>query len=441
MNDNTNLPAMTRENAIGLKMGSGRLISITTAAEASDFARMMASADVGIPKYMRGRPGICLAVTVQAVQWGADPFQVANKSYLVNDRIGYEAQLYAALLLSSGLIKGRPRYTYDGEPGSTRRCTVTMNLVEGGDPVVYTSPQVGKITPKNSPLWKTDEDQQLAYYSVRACGRRDFPDVMLGFLSNDEAAALPVDATAPKETTPVKMSTVNKLDALAGPGGGDDLEHVEEAEVVDPTTGEIIPASAAQNTEAQTPAEPEKPKPRGRRAAPKTDAPQPSTAESEQQAVAAAVAHPTVQSALDAFPGAEVRDVRPLETKGQNDASAVPWEPEAVDDDSDPFADLEEDDDEQVDPEIERIQIRMAELDHAPRGIDPDDISQCRQYLAGIDAASKGMPISAIPSDLRVDERKVEGRAWMAGHDSVTGSSPAARKAAKEARSGAAQRQ
>ena len=43
---------------------------------------------VSVPKHLRGNPGACIAV----VQWRLSPCAVANKSYSVNDRLGYEAQ-------------------------------------------------------------------------------------------------------------------------------------------------------------------------------------------------------------------------------------------------------------------------------------------------------------------------------------------------------------
>lgn len=418
---------ITQEGARGVAIVSGSGLVMENMEQALEFAKMMAVGGVAVPKHLRGQPGACMAVIIQALEWRKSPYAVANKSYSVNDRLAYEAQLLAAVVIENAPLDGLPTYSYSGDPGTTRKCIVTVKL-RNGQVIEHSSPEVGKITPKNSPLWKSDEDQQLGYYTVRAMARRNFPHILLGASDPDDAAAAAaMDTTAPRDITPAKTTTTQKLDQLTGVAPTPDQQEEAVREGADPVTGEII--------------EPEKPKPRGRRPAPKADAAQPSTEESQQQAIVAAVASPIVQKALETFPGAEVSDVRSLETKGQNDADAAPWEPDAVDDSSDPFADLEEDDGEEVDPEVERIQIRMAELDHPPRGIDQKDIAQCRQYLAGIDAASKGMPLSAIPNDLKVEGRKVEGYAWMAGHDSVTGSSPAARKAAREARAGAAQRQ
>ena len=51
---------------------------------------------------------------MQAFHWGMEPFAVANKSYFVNDRMAYEAQLIAAVVIKLVPHKGYPRYTYAG---------------------------------------------------------------------------------------------------------------------------------------------------------------------------------------------------------------------------------------------------------------------------------------------------------------------------------------
>ena len=149
-----------------------------------EFAKTMAIASIAIPKHLRENPGACLAVCIQASEWQMSPFAVANKSYSVNDRLAYEAQLINAVILRRAPIIGRFGITYSGT-GDTRRCKVTAQLREGGS-VEYESPEFGKITTKNSPLWKSDPDQQLFYFSSRSMCRRHFPDVLLGIYTADE---------------------------------------------------------------------------------------------------------------------------------------------------------------------------------------------------------------------------------------------------------------
>ncbi|MDH8045814.1 recombinase RecT, partial [Klebsiella pneumoniae] len=56
-----------------------------------------------------------LAVTMQAAQWGMNPFAVAQKTHVVNGTLGYEAQLVNAVVSSSNLLATRLNYKWDGD--------------------------------------------------------------------------------------------------------------------------------------------------------------------------------------------------------------------------------------------------------------------------------------------------------------------------------------
>jgi len=66
------------------------------------------------------------------------------------------------------------------------QCKVTATFKGEDEPQEYTSPKVRDIKVKNSPLWVSDPQQQLGYYSVRAWVRRHCPDVLLGVYAPDE---------------------------------------------------------------------------------------------------------------------------------------------------------------------------------------------------------------------------------------------------------------
>jgi len=208
-------------------------LAFTNATEAINFSKMMAVSQIGVRKHLRGNVGACLAITVQAIEWGMSPFAVANKSYLVNDQIAYESQLVQAVILRRAPIKGRFKFGYTGE-GDKRRCKVTATLADG-DIVEYESPEIGKIPVKNSPLWKNDPDQQLSYYSGRALCRRHFPDVLLGIYDVDEMPETTRDPERARNVTPARLTTQQRLDALAG-------------ETIDAETGEITNTNPAAST-------------------------------------------------------------------------------------------------------------------------------------------------------------------------------------------------
>lgn len=219
-------PAVTGQTKLAKNGG----MDFSTVEQIMEFAKIMAIAGCAIPKHLRESPGACLAVAIQACEWSMSPFAVANKSYVVNDRIGYEAQLVNAVILMRAPIKGRFAVTYSGS-GQSRRCKVAANLADGGT-VEYESPMFSEITTKNSPLWKADPDQQLFYYSSRAMCRRHFPDVILGIYTADElqdnaeeqrfqrakpVVLSPVDE--PKFAAPVKV--VAKPDPNDAPPGAE----------------------------------------------------------------------------------------------------------------------------------------------------------------------------------------------------------------------------
>jgi hypothetical protein len=189
-------------------------VDFKTMVEVLDFAKLMATSGKLVPKYLRGNAGGCLGITFQAIEWRMSPFQVANKSYEVNDRIAYESQLIHAVIEARAPLQHRLDCTYAGEliyderevkdtetgetytvrvlnwRKSTRTCTVIGQFVNG-DVREYTTPKLSDIRIKNSPLWRDDPDQQLFYYGSRSWSRKWCPDVTMGLYSPEEMEMRP----------------------------------------------------------------------------------------------------------------------------------------------------------------------------------------------------------------------------------------------------------
>jgi RecT family protein/RNA polymerase alpha subunit len=164
-------------------------ISFATALEVIEVAKLMAMSGAAVPKDFRGNAGMCLAVTMQAVEWRMSPFQVASKSYVVNDRLAFESQLIHAVIEARAPLSERLDCEYSGE-GPTRRCRVIGHFLDGSRRD-YETPEFKDIKVKNSPLWTADPDQQLWYYGSRAWSRKWCPDVIMGVYSRDELAEDP----------------------------------------------------------------------------------------------------------------------------------------------------------------------------------------------------------------------------------------------------------
>jgi len=243
--------------AIELKANSG--LVVRDVGQAMEIAKLMSISGSAVPAHIRNNAGICLAVAIQAYEWGMNPFAVANKSYVVNDRLAYESALYNAVATRRAPIEGRLSIAYSGE-GQTRQCKITakLNETEGGGDVEYTSPMFSQINPKNSPLWKNDPDQQLFYFSVRAFVRRHFPDVMMGVYTTDELQ----DLDEPVKPQGAKRKLVDNSAAPEDPGHFGGMEFGaqpapdappapdEPATHVDDETGEETPAAPATAPEA-----------------------------------------------------------------------------------------------------------------------------------------------------------------------------------------------
>jgi hypothetical protein len=219
---------------VGIANGNGSKIAPQNLAEVIRFSEVMCQADIALPKHLRGNQGACMAVALQALEWEMSPFAVASKSYSVNGMIAYEAQLIAAVVNTRSGIKGRLKYHYTGS-GDDMVCTVTGEI--DGDPLEYESPRLKSITPKNSPLWKTDPRQQLGYYSARSWARRHCPEVLLGVYDRDEAAAFQGPENA-RDVTPERKPLSERLTA-SKPAGADQPSEGFSTDHIDRETGEI----------------------------------------------------------------------------------------------------------------------------------------------------------------------------------------------------------
>ncbi|TCD17370.1 recombinase RecT [Lelliottia amnigena] len=183
------------------------------------FADLMAQSKATVPAHLAGKPADCLAVTMQAAQWGMNPFAVAQKTHVVNGTLGYEAQLVNAVVSSSNLLATRLNYRWDGDwsnvngkndksPGLT--VTVWATLKGESEPRTLTiSMQQAGV--RNSPLWEQDPRQQLAYLCVKRWSRLHAPDVLLGVYTPDELQEAAPRVERDVTPTPATASGMNAL--------------------------------------------------------------------------------------------------------------------------------------------------------------------------------------------------------------------------------------
>lgn len=203
---NTNI--ITTEQAPNTISASNAVFNVQALGQLTAFADLMAQSAVTVPKHLAGKPADCMAIVMQAMQWGMNPYAVAQKTHLVNGVLGYEAQLVNAVISSSSAIQGRFHYEYGGdwekiagqkdgrdELGLYIRVGAVLRgeaEITWGEPIY-----LADITTRNSPLWKTAPKQQIAYLAVKYWARLYCPEVILGVYSPDE-----VEPRTEKEINP-----------------------------------------------------------------------------------------------------------------------------------------------------------------------------------------------------------------------------------------------
>ena len=197
-----------------------------------DKANTMAQSGLMIKDIFRNNPGACAGLILLCAPYRINPFQASWKCYNVkaDAPLAFEAQLIIAMINTAAPIVGRLNYTFEGK-GPDRVCIVTGTDRDSGQVLEYRSPRKADITPQNSPLWRSDLDQQLCYYSARAFARRHYPEILLGVYDREEVESLP----AVRDVTPQARAIASSnsiLDALPE----DEAEAVSKKSKPEPET-------------------------------------------------------------------------------------------------------------------------------------------------------------------------------------------------------------
>ena len=202
---------MSTELSVKTNTVSSLLMSPERMNNLISFSEVMANGRVMVPKHLQGQPADCLAVAMQATEWGMNPFTVAQKTHLVSGTLGYEAQLVIAVLQTTGAIRGRFSFEYQGE-GQTLQCRA--GAIPGGEKEVVWSEWLAfsMVKVKNSPLWTANPKQQMGYLQAKNWARLYAPGAILGVYSADELE----ERFIPEDQTPV-TATVEAAEPEALP--------------------------------------------------------------------------------------------------------------------------------------------------------------------------------------------------------------------------------
>lgn len=195
------------------------IFNVQALGQLTAFANLMADATIAVPDHLVGKPADCMAIVMQAMQWGMNPYSVAQKTFFVNGKLGYEAQLISAILSSSGAIRGRFHYEYGGNwEKCIRSKDVTVKkmgnkgayektervrdwsdedeeglyiragaIIRGESEITWGEPlYLASVAIRNSPLWVTKPKQQILYLATKDWAKAYCPAAVMGFQDADD---------------------------------------------------------------------------------------------------------------------------------------------------------------------------------------------------------------------------------------------------------------
>lgn len=171
------------------------------------------SASSFCPVHLKGRNEAetianCFKVIQRSYRWRMDPFGVADSTYAIGGRLGYEGKLIAAVVNTSDKVATNLNFSYSGE-GMDRTCTVIGRLACETDErtveIVYRDAARKDKGGSIKAIWTQDVDQKLAYSGAIKWARRHTPELILGVKMDDEVQQIYEDDTADQPMPPTNL--------------------------------------------------------------------------------------------------------------------------------------------------------------------------------------------------------------------------------------------
>lgn len=170
----------------------------------------------------------CTRVVIQALRWGFDIFAVADETYEVRGRFGYQGKLIIAVVNARAGLKGRLKFTYAGK-GPQLTITVSGQFADEEEPCTVTlSVEQGKTA---NEMWIKDPEQKLAYSGAIKWARRHCPQLVMGVRTVEDLEQM--NDSEPQNFRITAMDDITaKLEAGAAtltPENSEELHDVPEA--------------------------------------------------------------------------------------------------------------------------------------------------------------------------------------------------------------------
>ena len=165
-------------------------------------AGYMAESRLMIPAHLIGNQNDCFAIALLALKLDLDPYQLAQQTYSIKGKLGYQAQLVNALATHSNAIEGGFRYEFRDWSNNNGwvRCGAKL---KGDNELTWCEwLNTNEVAVKNSPLWKTNPRQQASYLVVRNFVRMYCPQALMGIYAEDELRTIEPEVQE-RDVTPI----------------------------------------------------------------------------------------------------------------------------------------------------------------------------------------------------------------------------------------------
>lgn len=153
----------------------------------------------------------CFRVVAQADRWGVDPFALADETYTVGGKLGYQGKLIAAVVNSRANLDGRLSYTFSGR-GEDLTVEVSGKF-KNEDTIRTVTARLGDVKTSNQ-MWTKDPEQKLCYTGAIKWARRHCPEVVTGVLTAEDLEVMSEQTPPPPPPTAEEIEQ-KKRDAAA----------------------------------------------------------------------------------------------------------------------------------------------------------------------------------------------------------------------------------
>lgn len=182
-------------------------------------ATVMSSAKL-VPVHLQGSVADCLMICQQAHRWQMDPFALAQATYVVHGRFGYEGKLVAAVINTRARLREKMSYDITGTGDDIKVVVSAAFEDEEEARTVEATVKEAKTQSSGNRKWNELPDQMICYYGARKWARRHAPELMLGVCSEDDIQQQEMKVINPEPVDMEKEGIVGTGETEPGTASG-----------------------------------------------------------------------------------------------------------------------------------------------------------------------------------------------------------------------------